>query len=260
MPDKGRGYMRKRKTYRKKVYKRKTSRSYGTKNLVKLIKAVNIKQSETKYKTLNYDWGAMTHGNIYHKDLWSDTIGLFPGQNSSDSGRIGDRIVCQGIKIRAIFDIPWDRKNIRLKCFYVPYNTDQGSPATYNNFFHNITGESRLDPIQKKRYPGVKYLGSFTIEPERASYYTYGSGTSAPANDEISANTGTIAFTKWLPMKKNVYFNADASTQPSNLKERGAILIVPYATLNTAKDGIALSGDTILLSGKMSATLYFKDL
>lgn len=260
MPDKGRGHMKKNNYSKKSTYKKKSAPKYSTKSLVSLIKRVNIKQAETKYRTLNYDWGAMTHGNIYHKDLWASDINLFPGQNSTDSGRIGDRIVCQGIKIRAIFDIPWDRKNIRLKCFYVPYNSDQGSPATYENFFHNVTGESRLDPIQRKRYPGVKYLGTYTIEPERASYYTYSAGTQVPDSDEISANTGTIAFTKWLPMNKTVYFNADASNTPSNIKERGAILVVPYATLNTAKDGLVLSGDTILLSGKMSATVYFKDL
>lgn len=260
MPDKGRAHMKKtRKTYRKRTYKKKGT-SLSTKRLVSLIKSVNIRQSETKYKTLSYDWGSMVHGGIYLTDLWSSTVNLFPGQNSTDSGRIGDRIVCQGIKIRAIFDIPWDRKNIKLKCFYVPYNTDQGSPDTYTNFFHNVTGESRLDPVQKKRYPGLKYLGTYQIEPERAPYYTYSSGTGTPDADVISSNTGTIAFTKWLPMNKNVYFNADASTTPSNIKERGGIVIVPYATLNTSKDGVILPGDTILLSGKMSATVYFKDL
>jgi len=259
MPDTGRGHMKRQ--YKRKTYNKRPKKSAKTNTaLVKLIKQVNIKQAETKYKTLNYNWGAMTHGNIYHKDLWSNVIGLFPSQGITDGSRLGDRIVCQGIKLRAIFDIPWDRKNIKLKCFYVPYNTDQGQPEVYNNFFHNVTGESRLDPVQKKRFPGVKYLGTYQIEPERASYYTYSAGTQVPDSDEISANTGTISFTKWLPMNKNIFFSADATTIPTNIKERGAILVIPYATLNTAKDGVALSGDTILLSGKMSATVYFKDL
>ena len=104
MPDKGRGHMRKRKTYRKKVYKKKAPKS--TANLVKLIKSVSIRQSESKYKTTSYTWGALSHDDVYHKDLWNSTINLFPGQGTSDVNRIGDRIICQGIMIRAVFDAP----------------------------------------------------------------------------------------------------------------------------------------------------------
>lgn len=255
--DRGRGHMKKR-TYKRKAYRRKT---YKKSSLVSLIKSINVKQAESKYKSISVDYPAMVHGNLYKQDIWSSSVNLFPGQNSTDSGRLGDRIIAQGIMLRAIFDIPWDRKNCRLKAFYVPYNSDQGNPADYSTFFHNITGESRLDPVQKKRFPGVKYLGTYTIEPERASYYTYGSGTSAPANDEVSANTGTICIKKWIPMyNKKVFMKADASNQPSNLKENGCVVIVPYATLNTSKDGVLLPGDTIVISGKLNATLYFKDL
>jgi len=258
MVDYGRGHMKKN-TKSKRAYAK--PKSNNNSKLVKLIKSITVKESESKYKTITKSLGSMTNNDIYRANLWGPLTDGFPGQNSTDSGRIGDRIVCQGIMIRAIFDVPWDRKNVKLKCFFIPYNSDQGSPNTYANLFHNITGIARLDPIQKKRYPGIKYLGTYQIEPERASYYTYGAGTQVPDSDEISANTGTICVKKWIPMyNKKVFFRSDATNQPSNLKEIGAFVAVPYATMNTAVDGAILDGDTVILSSKLTSTIYYKDI
>jgi hypothetical protein len=157
--------------------------------------------------------------------------------------------------LRAVFDVPWDRKNVKLKAFFIPYNSDQGGVDTYSNVFHNITGNARLDPVQKKRYPGMKYLGTYQIETERAPYYTYSGGDQTPAASVISSNTGTICIKKWIPMyNKKLFFRSDATNQPSNLKEAGAIVLAPYSTINTT------TLDNVILSGEMSATVYFKDL
>jgi len=259
MPDKGRGHMYKKKSYkRNKAVKKATS--IGTSALVKLIKQVNIKEAETKYKTTAFTWGALTHDNIYHKSLWSSSATVFPSQDATDSGRIGDRIVCQGIKLRGAFDVPWDRKNVKLKLFFIPYNSDQGDPTTYNQLFHSVSGNSRLDPIQKKRWPGITYLGTYQIEPERAPYYTYSAGDQTPAASVVSSNTGSIFIKKWLPMNKKIFFKADASTSATNLKENGAILAIPYATINTSAGAGPIPGDNIILSGEMTATIYFKDI
>lgn len=256
--DKGRGYMR--KTRRKTSSKKKASYNKNQAQLVRLIKRVNLKQSETKYITTSFSWGALTHDNIYHKNLWSSSATVFPGQGTTDGTRIGDRIMCQGIKLRAHFDVPWDRKNVKLKLFYIQYNSDQGDPTDYGSFFHDVSGNSRLDPIQKKRWGNVVYLGEYQIEPERAPYYTYSSGDQTPAADVISSNTGTIFVKKWLPMNKAVYFKADASTVPTNLKEYGSILAIPYGSKNTSAGAGPIPGDNLILSGEMTATVYFKDL
>ena len=58
-----------------------------------------------------------------------------------------------------------------------------------------------------------------------------------------------------IPMyNKKIFFRSDATNQPSNLKEAGAIVLAPYSTINTTVT------DNVILSGEMSATLYFKDL
>lgn len=244
---------------KKRVYKRKTYKKKGTPNtasLVKLIKPVNIRQSESKYKTTSYTWGPLDHDYVYKTDIWSNTVNLFPGQGTTDATRVGDRIVCQGIMLRAVFDIPWDRKNCKLKAFFIPWNSDQGSPDTYENLFHSITQNSRLDPVQKKRYPGMQYLGTYQIERERAPFNTNPTNDAhTPAANVISTNTGTICIKKWIPMyNKKLFFRSDATNQPSNLKEVGSIVLAPYATINTTIT------DHIVLSGEMSATVYYKDL
>lgn len=53
---------------------------------------------------------------------------------------------------------------------------------------------------------------------------------------------------------KKLFFRSDATNQPSNLKEVGSIVLAPYATINTTIT------DHIVLSGEMSATVYYKDL
>jgi hypothetical protein len=258
MPDKGRGHMYRKKRVSRKTYPKKTAPK-STQSLVKLIKNINIKEAEVKYKTTGFTHAAMVHDNIYQMLLWSNSATIFPGQGTTDGSRVGDRIVCQGLKIRAVFDVPWDRKNVKLKVFYLPWNSDQGTPTTYGQFFHDITTNARLDPVQTKRWPGVKYLGTYQIEPERAPYYTYSSGDQTPAADVISANTGTICVKKWIPMNKKLYFKADASTSVTNLKENGSIICIPYTTINTASTGV-ISGDNVILKAEMAVTVYYKDI
>jgi len=61
-------------------------------------------------------------------------------------------------------------------------------------------------------------------------------------------------------MNKKIFFKADASTSATNLKENGAILAIPYATINTSAGAGPIPGDNIILSGEMTATIYFKDI
>ena len=61
-------------------------------------------------------------------------------------------------------------------------------------------------------------------------------------------------------MNKKIFFKADASTSATNLKENGAILAIPYSTINTSSGTPITPGDNIVLSGEMTATIYFKDI
>jgi hypothetical protein len=223
--------------------------------MTKMIKDIQLKEQETNYKTIKYNIPPLKHDSINEVKLWSSSTSVFPAQGTNDGARIGDRIFPKGIRVRMALDIPYDRKNCKVKCYYLPYNSDQGNPTSYASLFHNISGNSRLDPIQFKRWKGIKYLGTYTPRDKDASiFFTYPSVEGSPAGDTMATNTATIYINKFIRINKKVWFNSDSSLQPSNMKENGSILLCPYASVNTA------TSDNIVLSGQSALTCYFKDI
>lgn len=220
-------------------------------NLVKLIKDINISQSEMKYKSGTIETGVLNHNSVNQFHLYGpsgNVINIMPGQGTSDVNRIGDRVFISGVMLRCQIQLPWDRKNVRLGVYYVPHNSEQGDPSS--DLFHNISGMTLLDPLQKKRFPKAKLLGIYRTFANDQSTGTYGGSVGTPeANDQK-----IIFFKKWIPINKKVYFKADASNVPTNLPEYGTICLAPFDKT------LALSTDNVVLSGTINATLYFKDL
>ena len=221
--------------------------------MTKLIKDIQLKEQETNYKTIQPSIGALNHDSINEFKMWSSSTSVFPAQGTGDGNRIGDRIYPKGIRVRMCLDVPWDRKNVKVKAYYLPYNSDQGDPTTYNQLFHDVVGNSRIDPIQFKRWKGIKYLGTFKPRDNDASvYFTYKNTEDAPT--ELATNTATIYINRFIKINRKVWFNSDASLQPSNLKENGSILLLPYASINTG------TLDNVILSGEGAFTVYYKDI
>jgi len=226
--------------------------------MTKLIKAIQLKEQETNYKSITANTGALNHDSIYEVPIWNSSSSVFPDQGVTDGGRIGDRIYAKSIRVRMAMDVPWDRKNVKVKAYYLPYNSDQGTPTNYNSLFHNITGNSRLDPIQFKRWKGLKYLGTFTPRDKDASVYVTRGGSSIttdpPPANHLASNTASIYINKKISLNRKVWFPNDGDNQPSNLKEKGSILLLPYATINTA------TTDNLILATEGAFTLYYKDI
>lgn len=253
-----------KKSYRKKRYSRKATVSKRVKaaprsmaKLAKTIKAIQLKEQETNYKTIQPAIPALLHDSINEFRMWSSTTSVFPSQGTGDGGRIGDRIYPKGIRVRMCLDVPYDRMNVKVKVYYLPYNSDQGSPTTYANLYHNVVGNSRVDPIQFKRWKGIKYLGTYKPRDMDAKNWVTQGGHQVPelpSTAWTSSNTATIYINKFIPINRKVWFINDASIQPSNLKENGSILLVPYASTNT------LATDNVILSGEGAFTLYYKDI
>lgn len=218
-------------------------------NLVSLIKSVNLKESEMKYKSGSYSIGNCLHNNIYQVHAWSSpgtgtNLDILPGQGVNDTTRIGDRIFVKGIMLRCCFQTVGDRLNTKIKVFWLPHNSEQGDPSS--DLFHNVTGSVMVDPVQKKKYPGIKYLGMHRVRPADISFLT--SGTT------VSANNNDITFSHFIPMNKKVWFKADASKIPTNLKEYGTFVFCFYHNQG------ALITDVVMTGGDINATLYYKDL
>lgn len=250
-----------RRSSKKGTYKKSKVAPKSKSSLVKLIKSVTMKQSETKFKSRDLIYSTMAHDSIVKIPIWDkDAIfqpkSILPQQGITDATRIGDRIMASKIKLRLHFDIPYDRNNVKLKLYFLEYNSDQGTPTDYATFFHNVTGNSRLDPVQFKRWGKyLKYLGDYRPRDNDARlFYTYHGNESAPSGATTATNTSTIYVKKDIYLNRKVYFTSDGAMTPSNLKENGCLLILPYASANTS------TGDNVVLSMEGASTLYYKDL
>ncbi|PAT00928.1 hypothetical protein CI105_09295 [Candidatus Izimaplasma bacterium ZiA1] len=218
-------------------------------NLIKTIKDINISMAERKYlsKNLASGTGVMNHNQIYQFHCWGptgNTLNALPSTGNTDSTRIGDRIYLEGFMLRASLAVAGDRRNTKVAVYFVPHNSEQGDPSS--DLFHNVTGSTQVDPLQKKRYPKAKLLGVFRVEPSNQWYLG--------SNATVAENTGTMSINRFIPVKKKVFFIADASIKPSNLQEYGTICFCPYQNWKT------LSTDNLITGGDINITAYFKDI
>lgn len=250
----------KKRTYKKKakVSKMVTAAPKTEKSLIRLIKSINLKESETKFKSRDLSYSTMAHDSIIRIPIWDkDAIALpvsiLPQQGLKDNNRVGDRIHALKIKVRCHFDIPWDRKNCKIKMYFLEYNSDQGDPTDYDTLFHNVTGNSRLDPVQMKRWgKSLRYLGDFKPRDMEASYTYINSST--PSASAMATNTASVYVNRDIYLNRKIFFTTDGAMTPSNIKENGCLLIMPYSTINTG------TGDNIVLGMEGAATMYYKDL
>lgn len=246
-------YAKKTPIFRKISAKRLIAKKRRS-NLVKLIKDVQISESEMKYKSGTYSVQSLNHNQIYEAHIWGPTPGsgvhltqVMPSQGTNDGSRVGDRIFAKGILLRMMMQITGDRRNTSVAIYFVPHNSEQGSAGTYNELFHNVTGSSMMDSLQKKRFPKARLLGRYRVKPTDLHLYE---GITA----SHAANSASIYVKKWIPINKKLYFKADASPQVTNLDEYGTLVIAPYHNVN------AISTDTLVVNTDIHATLYFKDI
>uniref|UniRef100_UPI00404A85E7 hypothetical protein n=1 Tax=Flavobacterium sp. TaxID=239 RepID=UPI00404A85E7 len=241
----------KKKVTKKPIFKKINSKNLVAKkrrtNLVSLIKEINIKESERKYIVKSVNTGILNHNQLYQFHLWGPTgtsLACLPSQGTNDAARIGDRILLEGFNVRCLFQIPGDRRTTTIQLFWVPHNSDQGDPST--DLQHNVTGSTLVDPLQMKRWPGAYRIGTYRVKPVD-NMETTAAWTDATNSMPIYANF-------FIPIKKKVFFTADATIKPSNLKEYGTIVIAPYHIFS------ALATDNVVINANMNATCYFKDL
>ena len=239
------------------VNKRVPAAPRGLSNMRKMIRSVQLSQAETKYKTGSFSVVNLTHDSIKSLPIWSSSASVFPTQGDAQNERVGDRITATSIKVRMSIDIPWDRKNTKIKMYYLPYNSDQGDPETYGHLFNNVTGNSMLDPINFKRWKGIRYLGMYTPKDNDAGSYRIvntSSSADAPEANQMAGNTATIYVNRTIKLNRKAWFQDASNTQPTNFRENGTILVMPYASTNTS------TLDNVVAKIEGAYTLYYKDL
>lgn len=147
------------------------------------------------------------------------------------------------LMLRGTMQIPFDRTyGTSVRMYLVPWNSSQGVPDS-NSFYHNISGNKFLDPIDSDGYPRLKFMG--TLNP-----LTRGGNQGALPQQSV-----TIMFKKWIPMKKVIRQRFDGTTinRIDNLKEHMSLIFVPYEKMSS------LETDRIVTHFECTATLYYKD-
>lgn len=202
-----------------------------------MIKSVILKNCETKYKTL-----AISKFELFHNVVNPGPVNLMsvmPGQNDTDSGREGDEIVTQGMRIRLMFGSKQDRPNVTYRIFITSfdnYETD-GFPDG-SKFFHDVTGNKLLDPVQYKRF---KILKSFLLRSK---------GTSMEVGESGKEYVRTLNF--WLKLRRKMKFRNDATNIVTNYPRDLHLVVVAYDAYGTlVTDNIAYC--------QGACTLYYKD-
>lgn len=239
--------MRKNTPKKKPIFKKPSAKKMQVatqrKNLVSLIKDITLKQSETKYMSKAVAFTNRVHNNIYAIRLWGDTLNesenVMPSQGNTDGTRNGDSIVASGYKIRYNIQTIATGSQGHYKFFFLPYNSDQGDPLDRVQLTHALTNYLSLDPIQTKRWKGIKYLGK----------RFHNATDSGPLQKTIQGSF-------WIPIKKKVNFKNDTSNIPTNLKENG--LLIWYYTGNLDTDQPD-STTQYVSEANFCTTLYYKD-
>ena len=223
----------------KKTYKpkKKKAADMNIQQMSKMMTKIQLKNCETKYKTIALDKQELYHNKLYNfsTNLWT----CLPGQGDTDGSRDGDQINLTGLKFRLMFGQKLDRPNVTFKVYIVEYDDVlSGDPTTYADFYHNITANGLLDPVQSKRW---KIRKAFTLKNSK------GSVAIETANKEY-----VRALELWLPYRKLVNFRADASSLAVNLPQHLNIICLAYDAYGTVSlDNIGYWQGAV--------TAYFKD-
>lgn len=228
--------------YKKRMAK-KAANKKSERSLVNLIKKVSLAQNETKYMSKNVVFTNRVQNTPYAIRLWGDTQteteNVMPTQGSGDGNRIGDGIYCAGYKVRYNMELSGTFNDAHIKFFFLPYNSDQGDPLQRTQLTHDLSGFMSTDPIQTKRWSGIRYLGKQYVRATDATY---------TANKIVSGSF-------WIPIKKRVNFKFDTSNIPTNLKENGLLIWYMSGYNSLGADNQATS----IVNCQFVSTIYFKD-
>lgn len=205
------------------------------------VKKVILSTAEKCYKSIQRDGYAFNHDSLGVITVWScpeNFTTIFPSQGNGDGERRGDEIYTKGIMARMVFQIPYDRRNMKFKLWWVEYDENQTGTLNKANFFHNISNNVMVDPIQQDRWRHVKYLGT---------YHTYATDQSPTGQDK------TVIIKKWIPLKKKLTFRDDSSSMPTNIMPRGVLVVCPYDTVTST------TLDVLITQTESAWTLYYSD-
>lgn len=232
----------KKRTYKKKLI-RTPYRKSTTKKLVRLIKKVSLKQSETKNSHMIQENNQLNHNGIY---VMNSLLALNQGVSDTQAGsqwnacRIGDQVLARGLSIKLWIANKLDRPNVMYRIVVYKYQSriTPGSDTFLNQGATNIM----LRDFNLEKYSIVK-TKTFNVQ---LGFSAFPSG-SVGDQDGREAHK-LVSF--WIPLKNKKIEYEEGATIPKWSDYGIAIMAYDsYGTLTT--DNIA--------SFAINYKFYFKD-
>lgn len=237
-------FTNKRKTKRPS---RKTGRKRkmvnSRKSLVKLIKNVSLRSSETKYThatsenvALNHNSGFIVNGLLATQQGIADT-----GSTANfNSCRIGDEVIARGISIKLWISNKLDRPNLTYRLIVYKYQS-QSIPAS-SALFKGAIGNRIMDDIDNEYITPV-YQTIFRI---RMGFSAIATGTAGDQDGKEASVYKQI----WIPLRNKSIKYVDGGLIPKFINY--GYYLVPYDSWGT------LSTDNVA-SFAYQVKFYFKD-
>lgn len=199
-----------KRTYKKKSWSRKTSKT-SKGSLIKLIKNVSLKQSETKTSGLTYAGTALYHNVTYYQgNVLATKVGDQDESGFVGGFRVGDEVIARGVAFKFHLSNSITCPNVIYKVFVFRYSTAL-LPITDATFWCGIDGVGgNMDRIvDMPNSERVKVLKSFTIQhqPNYCNVINASGGA-------INRNTSTLRQV-YVPLNNTkLKYNADGSNFP----------------------------------------------
>lgn len=235
---------KKKSISRRKTYKKKAGSRSKTASLVKLIKKVSLKNSETKYVHVSAE-----NNNMYHNTPFIVNSLVNTQQGIGDNGagttvltsRIGDEVVARGISIKLWIANKLDRPNVMYRV--IVYKYQSFSQPVGSVMFKTGTGNKIMDDIDKE-YISPIYQKIFNLQ---VGYSAFPNPT---INGDQDGREAHRYIQLWIPLKNKKIHYADASAIPKFTNY--GFTLLPYDSYGT------LTTDNIS-SFSYQYKFYFKD-
>lgn len=237
MPYKRYGKKSKRKTYRK--------RSNLTKKIASVAKTVALRQAETKHIIrnlgVNYTLGHNTWDKVSSNLLYSVQ------GNNDNFNRIGDQVICRGLKIYCQLESKPTEPMIAWRIIIIKCRQTIANLA--NPPLRTVTGQTMLDPIDMEQ--AQKVLLDKVIYNRRQNSVV-GLVPEGTVPEEPVDNRRAVQFRKyWIPLNNARYHYQDGSTDIGRDYNIAMWVSVYSHFLNTT--------DGTLSRGTFASEFFFKD-
>lgn len=234
-------------------------RRRGTgKRIARVAKNVMMSLAENKVRDRSIvpTPGALSsyyHNTLYFCQLHNSALTtehLLPtaiAQGDENFQRNGREIYSTGFRVKGVLDIPFDRRNTKVKIFLVESNSNQGSLNSM--MFHTgggTTGNLMLDRINTERFPTVKLLRTLRLKA-RDLYVERGELTD-------SGSVGSLYYDIWIPFKRKLtYKDAGGWCPLTGAKEQVQLVYLFYDAAET------LTTDAVCTRCEQLVTIYYRD-